>query len=271
MKFDLIKAILLGALQGFTEFIPVSSSGHLLVMRNLMGVGDIPKLFDILMHIPTLLAVLIVFRKIIIRLFLSIVKAVQCIFNKETMHSEIRTDVKLIFIVIIATVLTVILALVIDQFDEVFEVSPRYVGILFIVTGIILIITRFFSGQKDYDQIGIKAGCFAGIAQGLGVLPGISRSGITIAAALFIGIKQDKAGEFSFLIAIPAILGAFLLKFKDAGGMDINPFDLAIGLVVCFFVGLGSLLLLLRLVQKGKFYLFSIYLIPAGIATLIFL
>jgi undecaprenyl-diphosphatase len=271
MKFDLIKAVLLGALQGITEFIPVSSSGHLLVMRNLMGVGDIPKLFDILMHIPTLLVVLLVFRKIIARLFISLTKSIRNVIKKEKINADIRTDLKLILIVIIASILTVILALIIDRFDDIFEASPRYVGILFIVTGIILIISKFFTGTKGYEEIGIKSGIIAGIAQGLGVLPGISRSGITISAALFLGIKQDKAGEFSFLIAIPAILGAFLLKMKDTGVMKIHPFDLAIGLIVCFFVGLGSLILLIRLVRKGRFYLFSIYLIPAGIATFIFL
>lgn len=271
MKFDLIKAALLGALQGVTEFIPVSSSGHLLVMRNLMGLGDIPKLFDILMHIPTLLVVLLVFWKIIKRLLLSLFKSVKLVLKKEKIDASTGTDLKLILIVIIASIVTVLFALVIDHFDDFFESSPRYVGILFIVTGIILIVTRFFTGSKDYEKIGIKTGLIAGIAQGIGVLPGISRSGITIAAALFMGIKQDKAGEFSFLIAIPAILGAFLLKINDAGGMDINPLDLATGLVVCFLVGLVSLLLLIRLVKKGKLFLFSIYLIPAGIATLILL
>ncbi|MBN2534772.1 MAG: undecaprenyl-diphosphate phosphatase [Spirochaetales bacterium] len=271
MKFDLVKIILLGALQGVTEFIPVSSSGHLLILRNFLGLGDIPKIFDILMHIPTLLVVLLVFRKIIIRLVLSLMKAVHLVLKRKEIDSITKTDLKLILIVIITSILTVTIALVIDPFDEFFEVYPRYTGILFIITGIILIVTRFFTGKKDYDTVSIKTGFIAGIAQGLGVLPGISRSGITIAAALFTGIKQEKAGEFSFLIGIPAILGAFLLKLTDAGGLKVNPLDLGIGLVVSFFIGLLSLLLLIRIVQKGKFYLFSFYLIPAGIAILLFL
>jgi undecaprenyl-diphosphatase len=124
MKFNLVKAILLGALQGFTEFIPVSSSGHLLVVRNLMGLGDIPRLFDILMHIPTLLVVLVVFRKIIKRLLLSLIKSVKLVLKKEKIDASTGTDLKLILIVIIASIVTVLLALVIDHFDDVFEASP---------------------------------------------------------------------------------------------------------------------------------------------------
>jgi undecaprenyl-diphosphatase len=192
-------------------------------------------------------------------------------FRKEKIDDTVWTDLKLILIVLITSIITVVLAVAIDHYDDVFEASPRYVGILFVITGSILIISKFFAGEKGYKEIGLQSGIIAGIAQGLGVLPGISRSGITISAALFLGIKREKAGEFSFLIAIPAILGAFLFKLNDTQKMVIQPFDLIAGLVVCFFVGLGSLVLLIKLVEQRKFYLFSIYLIPAGIATLIFL
>ena len=271
MKFDLLKSIFLGALQGITEFIPVSSSGHLLVMRNLIGMQHVPKLYDILMHVPTLLVILLVFRKIIIRLFISLFKSIQSLFNKQKIDSATRTDLRLILIIIIATIPIVLLGILFDNLENFFNSYPRFVGILFIITGVILIFAKFLKGTLDYSKINIKTGIITGIAQGFGVLPGISRSGITIAASLLSGIKKEKAGEFSFLIAIPAILGALLYKIKDDTVMNITLFDLTAGLVVCFIVGLGSLLLLLRLVKRGKFYLFSIYLIPAGITTLILL
>ncbi|MBN2442274.1 MAG: undecaprenyl-diphosphate phosphatase [Spirochaetales bacterium] len=271
MKLDLIRTVILGILQGVTEFIPVSSSGHLLIMRNIMGVGEIPKLFDVLMHLPTLLAILIVFRKIIIRLFLSLGSAIQSVFTKKKIDSAVHTDLRLILTVIIATIPIVLFGILFDDLESFFDHNTRYVGILLIITGIILLCTKLFKGLVKRRPIGIGTGIIIGIAQGFGVLPGISRSGITIAASLLSGIKQEDASEFSFLIAVPAIIGAFFYKLKDAVAMEIAPFDLAAGLIVCFFVGLGSLLFLIRLVQTGKFYLFSVYLIPVGILTLIFL
>ena len=120
MKLDLLKSILLGALQGITEFIPVSSSGHLLVMRNLMGLQDVPKLFDILMHIPTLLVILLVFRKIIIRLFISLFTSIRLLLRKEKIDPATMADLRLVLIVIIATVPIVILGILFDNFDNFF-------------------------------------------------------------------------------------------------------------------------------------------------------
>jgi undecaprenyl-diphosphatase len=151
--------------------------------------------------------------------------------------------------------------------------SPRFVSILFILTGILLFLSRFFKGERSYLEMSAVKGAFIGLAQGLGVLAGISRSGITISAALFCGLDRKRAGEFSFLIAIPAILGALILQIKDVGDLFavVNLPVLLAGLISSFVVGFFSLLLLLRLINRGKIYLFSYYLIPVGILTFLVL
>jgi undecaprenyl-diphosphatase len=124
----------------------------------------------------------------------------------------------------------------------------------------------------SYGTIGVKQGIYTGIAQGLGVFPGISRAGITISAALMSGMNREKAGEYSFLISIPAILGALLLKLKEADALFVSvaPVTVAVGFSSAFIVGLLSLLLLLKIVHRGKLYLFSFYLIPLGLLGLVF-
>jgi undecaprenyl-diphosphatase len=267
---DIIQSIILGAIQGVTEFIPVSSSGHLLVLRNLMGLGEIPVLFDILLHIPTLVVIIIVFRKKILELILSLFKLLSSFIKHEKSPVTARENGRLILVLLIATAATALIGSGIEKLQDYMSIAPKVTGIFFIITGIILIITKLMKGKKEYNQIGIKEGIITGIAQGIGVLPGISRSGITIASSLFSGMKRENAGEYSFLIAVPAILGAPLLKLNEVESMNIAPHVLGIGLAMSFIAGLLSLILLIRLVKKSRLYLFSIYLIPAGILTLIF-
>ena len=261
-----LQALLLGALQGVTEFLPVSSSGHLVLSRGILGLEEIPILFDVLLHVSTLIVVLIVFRGPIRALLVSLGR-----FLGRKHTSEDSVNLKLILIIIAATVPTVLLGLGISFLEM--ESHPKIVAVLFMITGGVLIGSHYMHGKKQYGEIGVKEGVIAGIAQGLGVFPGISRSGITISAALFAGLDRKKAGEFSFLIAIPAIVGAFIFELKDVGELmaQVNPAPLAAGIVSSFVVGLVSLLLLLRLVRGGKLYLFSLYLIPLGIISLILL
>ncbi|MBN1699816.1 MAG: undecaprenyl-diphosphate phosphatase [Spirochaetales bacterium] len=267
---DIVQSIILGALQGVTEFIPVSSSGHLLVLRTFMGLEEIPVLFDILLHVPTLLAIVIVFRKKIIELAAAVPPLIEALIKHEKAPQKEREAGRLISVLLVATAATALLGAGIEKLKDYIPVTPKISGILFIITGLILIATRFMHGNKEYNQIGIREGIVTGIGQGIGVLPGISRSGITIAASLFSGMKRENAGEYSFLLAIPAILGALLLKMNEAGSMHIAPHVLVISLLVSFVTGLLSLILLIRLVKKSRLYFFSIYLIPAGVLTIIF-
>ena len=262
----ILEAVILGALQGVTEFLPVSSSGHLVVMKHLMQLSEIPPLFDVLLHISTLIVVCIVFRKKIGAIAAALYRGIA----KRKVEGD-RENIKLFFIIVVATVLTVILGYAISFFHV--EKSPKIVSLLFIATACALIGTRFVKGQRGYAEIGVKDGLFVGFAQGLGVFPGISRSGITISASLYGGLSREKAGEFSFLISIPAIIGAFLLTLRDAEtlGAMVSTGVLAVGIVTSFLVGFLSLLLLLRLVRSGRLYFFAFYLVPFGILGLLFL
>ncbi len=261
-----LQALFLGALQGVTEFLPVSSSGHLVLSRRLLGLSEIPILFDVLLHLSTLIVVIIIFRRPIVEVLGSTGR-----FLTRKTKTDDRENLRLAWIIIVATIPTGILGIVISFLHM--ENHPKVVSVLFMVTGALLIGSHFMKGKKQYGEIGVKEALFTGIAQGCGVFPGISRSGITISAALFAGLDRKKAGEYSFLIAIPAIIAAFFYELKDAGELaaTVAPGPLAAGIVSSFVVGLISLLLLLRLVRGGKLYFFSFYLIPLGVAGLIFL
>ena len=157
-----------------------------------------------------------------------------------------------------------------------FEVIARGYAPAIIFFGIIsmsvyLFTARFVKGKKEYSDIGVREGLVTGFAQGIGVLPGISRSGIVISSALYSGMSREKAGEFAFLISIPAILGALILTLREADtlGRMVAPLPLAAGIAASFAVGLLSILLLLWLVRKGRLYFFAFYLVPLGVVSFI--
>lgn len=261
------ESILLGALQGLTEFLPVSSSGHLVVARSLLGVGDVPVLYDVLLHLATLLVVLGVFRRQIAGIVTSLLRRL------GSRHTDAdRGNLRLALLVVIATAVTGGVGLGVSRFPEGVR-NPRVVAVLFIVTGIILIASRFFRGRREYGELPLWSGAAVGLAQGCGVLPGISRSGITITASLAVGMSRERAAEYSFLISIPAIVGAAILKIPDATDLaaQVSAGAMVAGLLSALVVGLASLVLLLTLVRKGRLYVFSAYLIPLGIVVLIVL
>ncbi len=261
-----LQAIILGAIQGVTEFLPVSSSGHLLVMKHLLDITEIPILFDVLLHLSTLAVVVIVFRRKVGAILSALFRGIA----RRTKDGD-RKNLRLFLIIVIATAVTAVIGYAVSFLHV--EHKPKIVSLLFIATAGVLVGTRFVKGKKGYGDIGVKEGIITGAAQGLGVFPGISRAGITISASLYAGLSREKAGEFSFLISIPAIIGAFVLTLKDAEtlGSMVPPGPLTVGIAVSFFVGLGSLLLLLRLIQKGRLYFAAFYLVPLGVFSFIFL
>ncbi|ADK82910.1 undecaprenyl-diphosphate phosphatase [Sediminispirochaeta smaragdinae] len=263
---SMVQALFLGALQGVTEFLPVSSSGHLALMKYFMDLEDVPILFDVILHVATLFVVIWVFRAKVGRLFLALG---HLITGKR--DEEDNQNLHLILIILAATLVTGVLGLFLEGLDV--GRFPRAVAALLVVTGLILLGAKRFSGNIGYEGLGLRHGLFTGLAQGLGVLPGISRSGITISAALASGMNRESAGEFSFLISLPAIAGALLLELRDVGSLlaTVPPSSLIAGFLSAFIVGMASLVLLLRLIRRGKLYYFSFYLIPAGILGFILL
>lgn len=294
---SIVQAIALGILQGISEFIPISSSGHLVIARHLMGLGEVPILFDVILHIATLIVIVHIFRDRIIRILVSLWRGGSRIWRARILPGDGKTaksagrggdpphdsggmtalpqedlvNLRLARLVIIATVLTAVLGLGIAELD--LARFPKLVSALFIVTGVVLMASRFLHGTLDYHQIGTRHAVITGIAQGISVLPGISRSGITITAALATGIDRSRAGEFSFLISVPAVLGALVLTLRDLGDLraSVSLPALAAGFVASLVAGYVALILLLRLIRGGKLYLFAFYLIPLGILGLLLL
>jgi undecaprenyl-diphosphatase len=263
---SVLQALVLGLFQGIAEFLPISSSGHLLVFKGLMGLSTVPVLFDVMLHLATLASILVVFRK---RVGGIIVSTFRLIARKS--DDSDADNLAIIPPAALATVITGALGLMIDKID--LSGSPRIVAGLLLVTAAILLASTFWKGTQGYRQMRWTHGLLIGIAQGIGVFPGISRSGITISAGGASGLNRETAGEFSFLIAIPAIFGAFVLKVKDMGQLSgaMQPLPLAVAMVTAFVAGIISLLILMPIVRKGKLAWFAAYLIPAGLIGLFLL
>jgi len=261
-----IDSIILGIIQGVTEFLPVSSSGHLAVMKFMLGLADVPVLYDILLHISTLLVMILVFWKRIVGIIVSLWRL---IIGRR--REEDKENLWLLLLIVAATAITAIVGVGLSNTETKIASNPLIIGVLFIVTGLFLLLTLLFKGDRSYKQMSIWNAFVIGFFQGIGVLPGISRSGITITASLGSKVDRRYAGEFSFLIAIPAILGALFLKSGEAQSL-LNTVSIPVlitGFVVTFIVGLFSLLLLLKIIKSGNLYVFSFYLIPLGIVTLL--
>lgn len=260
------EAIIFGVVQGATEFLPVSSSGHLALLKSIMDLSEVPILFDVLLHVATLIVVVAVFRRRIGQVFVSLGRWIG-----RSAEDEDSANLRLAWVIVVATVVTGVLGLLLDELE--IGLQPKIVSALFLVTAAILVGAHFFSGTRGYREIGIKDALIVGAAQGFGVLPGISRSGITISASLAAGLSRERAGEFAFLISVPAILGALVLSLRDAGELAamVSPGALIAGFASALVVGLVSLLLLMRLIRSGRLFYFSFYLVPLGIVGLILL
>jgi len=255
---DIIQSLILGAIQGITEFLPVSSSGHLVLFQKIFGFQEPPIFFDTLVHFATLLAVVIFLRKEIF----SIAKDIKDKKNQ-----------KLIALLILATIPIVIVGLLIkENINQVFN-SLELLSIAFLATAVILLFTKIFRNeQKSLEKLGWINSLFIGVFQALAILPGVSRSGATISAGLFAGLKREDAFKFSFLLAIPAILGAMVLQIFEIspesliGGFAAN----FIGFITAAIFGFLSLKILERIIVKGKLHYFAIYCFSLGIIIFIF-
>lgn len=262
------QAFLLGLFQGIAEFLPISSSGHLLVLKELLGLSGVPLLFDVILHLGTLLSILVVFRARIIGIFAALWRWLAKPSARPSASESDRENLALVLPTVVATAVTGVIGLWIEKFIPV--ESPRVVCALFLVTAVLLVVSSRFRGRRGFRELGALRGALVGLAQGLGVLPGISRSGITISGGLAAGLNRDAAGEFAFILAIPAILGAFVLELKDAMelGAAVGTLPLVVGFLAAFVSGIGALSLLMPIVRKGKLAAFAVYLIPAGVLGL---
>jgi len=254
------ESILLVIIQGVTEFLPISSSGHLTLFGAFLGVsggeGDHYRFFAVMTHFGTLLAIVLHYRNDLVALAAAPFKAAGRGFKASGAEAE---TLRLLGILVLATLPAVAVGLLFDDLIEELFTRPLPAAIFLSVTGFILLSTRW-TGPRAKGEVGVRNGFLVGLAQALAILPGISRSGSTISMGLAAGIERQKAARFAFLLAVPALIGAALFDtLKIESLSQVNwPVVLA-GTVSAFISGYLSLVALLRLLSRAGFWLFSWY------------
>lgn len=268
------KAFILGLIQGISEFLPISSSGHLSIAGRLMGMDPESSnllSFNILLHVATLVAVFIVYYKDIVEMIKAFFSMLGDLFTGKWLRLKEFLYRRLVLMLVAATIPAVFAALLLGDIIE--NPALWQIGIFLIITAILLFLSeKLGGGDVNLEKMSTKRAFLVGCFQGLGTLPGISRSGSTIVGGLFCKLEKATAVRFSFLLSIPAILGALVLDIKDifsAGQQALPFFPILVGMITAAVSGYFSIRFLLKLVQKSKLSYFSYYCIAAGIFAII--
>jgi undecaprenyl-diphosphatase len=268
-----IEAIVLGAIQGLTEFLPVSSSGHLVLFQNLFGLKEPELLFDICLHVGTLAAVLIVFYREILDILTALVRIPGRLRSAGGIANLLAGDrsIRMALLIVVGSIPTAVIGLLFKEITDRLFGSLTIVGCMLLGTGTLLWLTRAIRSQgRPVEQTTLKDAIVIGIVQGLAILPGISRSGSTIATALFLGVDRTVAGRYSFLLSIPAIVGALALSLDTPELHTTIPLETILaGSVISAAIGWLALLILLRVVDRGQLHRFAPYCWIVGAITLV--
>jgi undecaprenyl-diphosphatase len=262
------EAFIIGLVQGLTEFLPVSSSGHIALFQHWFGITEGNLSLTIVAHLGTLLAILFYYRIEFNSIFKNL-------FRSRT-SLLVNPTIRLVLLVVVASIPAAIVGIFLKEYiDTVFQ-SSRWLGVFFLFTAFILFLSRLRS--TDYEsmktnteyishQITFSQAFLIGLAQAVAIFPGVSRSGMTITAALFLGLKKQNAAFFSFLISVPAILGACFLDFKNISAIENVPSLLTLftSSLVFGFIGLWGVI---HILHRGKLHYFTIYLLPLGLYVL---
>ncbi len=269
---SVLEAIIQGIIQGLTEFLPVSSSGHLSVFQHFFGInGEEAVLSTIVMHMGTLVAVFIAFRKKILALIKEFFSMIKDIFTGKFSYKEMNGNRRMIVMIIVSILPLFVFYIFKDFFAGLSSDNDIMVeGFAFIYTSVLLYIAdRHSNGTKTAGETTVKSALTIGAFQGIALVPGISRSGSTISGALLTGMKREDAVEYSFILGIPVILAGALVEFKDVGTAASESLGvLIIGFVVSAVVGYLAIGLLKWLIKYNKFRVFSIYTFILGVAVI---
>ena len=265
----MLKAVILGLVQAVTEFLPVSSSGHLRIIEYFINYHAENILsFEVALHFGTFLATCLIFYKDIIKAITGFFKGLKDVKNSIKNDEGFRTSI----MVIIASIPVAVVGPLLEKYLSNLELQR--IGLNLIITGCILLLTRkldkntYSNDSKNIFTMTYYNAFVIGLAQAAAVFPGISRSGMTISAALFLGLNRDLAGRFSFLISLPAIFGALILSIKDIA--DFNITYALIGFVTAFVFGIIALKFLLVFLKKGKLFFFGFYCMIVGMAVFLY-
>lgn len=247
---SVIQALILSIVQGITEWLPISSSGHLAIFQNIFGFQNLP--FDVFLHFASILAVFVIFWKDIVKLF----------------NFKDKKNLKYLGLLILALIPAAIVGLLFKNQIAGFFSSTLYLGIFFMASGGIVYSTKFAKPKQGKEKPSWLDSIFIGLMQALAILPGVSRSGSTISGGMFRGLKKEEAVKFSFLLAVPVILGASVLEAKDLVLQNMSFVLLLSSFVVTFLVSLIAIKVLLRIIRGNRFYLFGIYNFFVGLIVL---
>ena len=275
----LIQAIILGAIQGLTEFLPVSSSGHLAICKNLFNFNmDMGLLYDVMLHFATLIAVLIIYRQELGLMIVEFFRMIGDIFKNlgiklkksdEPYHQVVCNSIrKFTIMIILTTIPTGIMGVLLDDLVESLEMGLLFPGIFLILTAIILFISDRLPEKNGTPRTtSYGKSLIIGVAQGVATMPGLSRSGTSVAACIACGMNRAFAVKYAFIMSIPAILGAVVLKVPDLKGVSFTTGELinySAGMLVAFIIGFLCIKAMLVIVRKRKFTYFGFYCLFIG-------
>jgi undecaprenyl-diphosphatase len=289
---DLLNAIIMGLVQGIAEFLPVSSSGHLAIMKHILHMEETGLFFDVLLHLGTLIAIFIAFWKDILELivegfriigdfFVNVGRVISNFFRlvsgtkKKREYKRIITTPyrRFVMLIIVSTIPTAFIGVVFEDAIDFVSTTLLVPGLCLILTGILLSIAdRVKTGKKTEENVSYTEAGAIGLAQGIATFPGLSRSGTTITACLLAGFDRDFAVKYSFIMSIPAVLGAAVLKMKDFSMASVTQTDLMnymIGTIVAAVVGFISIKTMLVIVRGKKFKYFAYYCFVIGVIAVI--
>lgn len=266
---SLIEAAILGIVQGLTEFLPISSSGHLVLGESLLKVKFDDMSFEVFVHLGTFLSVVIVFRCTIWSMLKALWRRLKSVFRAVDVSSD-SEDWRLFWLIMAGSIPAGIAGLVFKDYVERCFSSVLLVSVMLLVSGTVLVMTRFFKAPRERMSLGDAL--TVGVAQAAAVIPGLSRSGLTISAGIFRGMKRSKAAEFSFLLSLPAIFGASFVELNEVlsrSGVGQQLATHLVGTLTSFAVGYLAIKFLLNVIRKGKFQYFGYYCFGLGILFLI--
>ncbi len=284
----IVQAIILGVIQGLTEFLPVSSSGHLAIMKNILRMDlETGALYDVLLHVATLVAICIVMRKDIVKLILEFISIVRDVFTNflifidRITHKDDQYYIKImssayrrfVVLIIVSSIPTAIIGFLLNDIIETVENELLVPGICLIATAVIILISDFIAdGTKKPKDATVYDAFAIGTAQGIATLPGLSRSGTTITACILCGFDRKFAVKYSFIMSMPAIFGALILKLSKISSETVTGGDIAVyivGMVIAAVVGYFALIFTTKLVQKKSFKYFAFYCFGIGVVSII--
>ena len=272
IDMDTNAGILLGIIQGLTEFLPISSSGHLVLFQNLLGFKEPQLLLDSALHFGTLLAVFIYFRKDLKLMVKDSWQFSLDLWDRKKKFKEVHDSphASLTLWVLVGTIPTALIGVLFRSSLEKLFSSVVAVGFMLLFTGVLLALTRLVSKvYGDREKLGLFISLAVGISQGLAIIPGISRSGATIVCGMLCKLRRDIAARFSFLLSIPAIIGALTVQLSSGGFERVGLPTLLLGVGFSALVGLFALRILMGMVTGGRLYYFAPYCWALGIIAIL--